>query len=83
MTDAAAALNSQYKECYDGELRMLERRRAQDPSLTLQTLESTLKALYTVDGNNWEGRSSVQEQALNAQIDAYEKFIADWKLQNQ
>lgn len=79
MIDSVSALDRLYNESFEGELRMLRRRREQDTSLTIETLESTLKALYTIDGNNWEGRSSVQEQTLNAQIDAYEKFIHDWK----
>jgi hypothetical protein len=79
MIDSVSALDRLYNESFEGELRMLQRRREQDKSLTIETLESTLQALYNIDGNNWEGRSSVQEQTLNAQIDAYEKFIHDWK----
>ena len=58
---------------------MLARRRETDKDLTLETLEMTLNVLYEIDGNNWEGRSSVVQRALDAQIDAYEKFINDWK----
>ena len=79
MTDASIFLERQYDECFEGELRMLARRREQDKDLTIETLEMTLKVLYEIDGNNWEGRSAVVQRALDAQIDAYEKFINDWK----
>ena len=79
MTDALTSLERQYDECFEGELRMLARRREQDKDLTIETLEMTLNVLYEIDGNNWEGRSAVVQRALDAQIDAYEKFINDWK----
>lgn len=79
MTNSSSALERVYNECFDEETTMLRRRRENDKSLSLDTLESTLRALYKIDGDNWEGRSAVAEQRLNAQIDAYEKFIHEWK----
>jgi len=66
MTDALTSLERQYDECFEGELRMLARRREQDKDLTIETLEMTLNVLYEIDGNNWEGRSAVVQRALDA-----------------
>lgn len=72
-------MQDNYTQYFDDELRFLERRREQDPSFSPDVLEGTLKALYQIDGDNWEGRSSVAQCALDAQIDAVEKFLHEWK----
>lgn len=72
-------IESHYEECFEDELRFLSRRRKQDASFTPEVLEGTLKALYQIDGDNWEGRSSVAQEQLDAQIDAAEKFLHEWR----
>lgn len=79
MTDAEASLERRYQETFEEEYRMLERRRARDPNLTIEYLEGTLKSLYTIEGNDWEGRGPLLDQVIAAQIAAYETFIENWK----
>lgn len=83
MTDAEASLERRYKEAFEEEFRMLERRRERDPSLTIEYLEGTLKSLYTIEGNDWEGRGPLLDQVIAAQIAAYETFIENWKKEKQ
>ena len=42
-------------------------------------VQGILDSLYVLDGNNAEGRSSVQQIALSATIAAYEAFIHQWQ----
>jgi hypothetical protein len=77
--NATEEIESKYDEVFDEEMYGLERRRLHDKNLTVESLEGTLQALYNVEGNNWEGRSSIQDQVISAQIAAYETFIANWK----
>ncbi|MBP3709056.1 MAG: hypothetical protein J6I73_01395 [Treponema sp.] len=79
MISSKTNLENTYTECYEDELRLLERRRKIDKNLTLETLESTLQCLYAADGNNWDGRGALQQAAIDAQIAAYETFINNWK----
>lgn len=68
-----------FGELFDDEIRVLQRRRLNDPGCTVSDLQGTLDALYILEGNNMAGRSRVHEIALSASIAAYEKFIDDWK----
>jgi hypothetical protein len=79
MIDSVSAVERKYNDSFDEEIRMLERRREHDSSLTIKVLEDTLRALYNIDGNNWEGRGAMQDQVISAQIAAYETFITNWK----
>lgn len=79
MIPAEEIMNNKYNEIYDEELRGLERRRARDPALTVDMLQETLKALYNIEDNNWEGRGPLQDQVISAEIAAYETFIHNWK----
>ena len=79
MINAVAALERRYNETYEEELRMLERRRNHDKNLTVEELENTLSSLYIIDGNDIEGRGSMQDQVIAAEIAAYETFITNWK----
>jgi hypothetical protein len=72
-----------YQETFDQELRGLERRRAADPTCTVEDIEGTLKHLYIMDGADWGGRGELQDLVLNATIAAYEHFIAEWKASRQ
>lgn len=79
MVGSREHIENHYAQCFDEEMRFLERRRQQDTSFTPEVLEGTLKALYQIDGDNWEGRSSVAQEQLNAQIDASERFLHEWE----
>ena len=68
-----------YKETFDGEMRGLQRRRAADPSFTVEDIEGTLRHLYMTDGSDQGGRGGVQDLTMSATIAAYENFIASWK----
>ncbi|MBQ9238108.1 MAG: hypothetical protein IJ191_02145 [Treponema sp.] len=79
MSDSETLLEQKYQEAFDEEFTLLERRRAADAALTVADLEGTLKTLYVVQGNNWDGRSALLDTAISAQIAAYEVFIDRWK----
>lgn len=68
-----------YQEVFEDETRLLVRRRIADASCTVDDIQGILDSLYILDGNNAEGRSSVQQIALSATIAAYEAFIFQWK----
>lgn len=68
-----------YQEVFDDETRLLLRRRASDASCTIDDIRGILNSLYILDGNNADGRSSVQQIALSATIAAYEAFIHQWQ----
>ncbi len=68
-----------FKEVFDDELRVLNRRVQHDKNCTLWDIQGTLDSLYILEGNNHSGRSKVNEISLSASIAAYEQFIEDWK----
>jgi hypothetical protein len=68
-----------YQEIFEEELRGLQRRRASDPSCTVEALEGVLRHLYIMDGADWGGRGEVQDITLAATIAAYEALIARWR----
>jgi hypothetical protein len=76
--DSTAWKDIKYRETFEAELRGLERRRAQDPSCSIEDLEGTLRHLYNMDGDGWLGRGEVQDITMAATIAAYERFIAEW-----
>lgn len=79
MSDSQKTLEEHYRECFEGELRALKRRMEVDKDFTVDVVRGTLETLYNVDGNNWDGRSAVFQIEIDAQIDAFEKFLHDWK----
>ncbi len=79
MTKAMNTLNKEYNDAYDDEIRMIERRRERNSSFSIEDLKDTLESLYIMDGNNIEGRSSVLQEVLSAQIAAHEAYIAKWE----
>ncbi len=68
-----------FKEVFEDELRVLNRRIQHNRNCTLQDIQGTLDSLYILEGNNLSGRSKVHEISLSASIAAYEQFIEDWK----
>ena len=68
-----------YQEVFEDETRLLVRRRAADTSCTIDDIQGILDSLCILDGNNAEGRSSVQQIVLSATIAAYEAFVHQWK----
>lgn len=68
-----------YQEVFEDEIRVLHRRRKADATCTIDDIQGILDSLYILDGNNVEGRGSVQQIALSATIAAYEAFVHQWK----
>jgi len=83
MGDTTDGIDLKYRHVFEEELTGLQRRRAHDPSCTVADIEGTLKNLYIMDGNNWDGRSEMLQAALSATIAAHELFIAEWKKETQ
>jgi len=79
MGDTTDNIDAKYRQTYEEELTGLSRRRERDPSCTVRDLEGTLRNLYIMDGNNWEGRSALLQASISATIAAHETFIANWK----
>lgn len=71
-----------YDDTYSTTLRSLQRRRADDPSFTLDDAKGQLRHLYVNDGNNWVGRGELQDIIVQAMIDAYECYIAECESRN-
>jgi hypothetical protein len=68
-----------YKETFDDETRGLERRLKAEPNCKIEDLQGILKNLYVMDGQDHDGRGSLQDTIMAATIAAYEQFIANWK----
>ncbi len=68
-----------FKEIFEDELRVLNRRVEHDKNCSLEDLQGTLNSLYILEGNNISGRGKANEISLSASIAAYEQFIDDWK----
>ncbi|EPF27836.1 hypothetical protein C5N99_11590 [Treponema medium] len=79
MSESVDWEDKKYQEVFDDETRLLVRRRAADESCTIDDIQGILDSLYVLDGNNAEGRSSVQQIVLSATIAAYEAFIHQWR----
>jgi len=79
MIPAKQIMDDKYTEIYEEELRGIERRRQQDPNLTVEMLEGTLQALYHIEGDDWEGRGPLRDEMISAEIAAYETYIHNWK----
>ena len=79
MLSAKDNIENTYNNALEDELRFLTRRREIDSSLTIEDLETTLEWLHIQDGDNWDGRGTLQQTAMDAQIAAYEIFISNWK----
>ena len=69
-----------YKETFDDETRALYRRMEVDPNCKIEDLRGILKSLYIMEGQDHDGRGSLQDTVMAATIAAYERFIADWKV---
>jgi hypothetical protein len=68
-----------YKKTFDDETRGLERRLKADPNCKIEDLQGILKSLYVMDGQDHDGRGTLQDIVMTATIAAYERFIANWK----
>lgn len=71
-----------YQETFDEEIRGLTRRCQSDSDCKIEDLEGTLRNLYILDGANQDGRGSLQDTIIAARIAAYERFISQWKAEN-
>ena len=79
MSESVGWEETKYQEVFEDETRLLIRRRTSDSSCTIDDIRGILDSLYVLDGNNAEGRSSVQQITLSATIAAYEAFIHQWQ----
>jgi hypothetical protein len=68
-----------YNDTYDNLLANLAERRRREPAFSLDEARNVLKHLYIQQGNDWLGRGELQETILNAQVAAYEAFVASWE----
>ena len=68
-----------YNKTLEQELLGLERRRASDPTCTIEDIDGILRHLYILEGDDWLGRGEAQDITMAATIAAYESFIARWK----
>jgi hypothetical protein len=68
-----------YARVFEEELRMLERRFANNAASDIAEVEAQLKSLYVGEGNNWEGRGPIGDITFAATIAAFEHFIASNK----
>jgi len=71
-----------YREVFEDETRVLDRRLKHDSTCKIEDLEATLRNLYIMEGADQEGRGSLQDTVLAARIAAYEQFITQWKASN-
>jgi hypothetical protein len=81
MSSSVEWRDNKYREVFEQELRGLERRRESDSMCTVGDIEGVLQHLYIMDGADWYGRGDVQDIVMAATIAAYERFIAQWKLE--
>ncbi len=79
MNQSTQWLDDKYRQVFDDELRGLERRRQNDPSLTIDQIQGLLKHLYIFAEQDWDGRGRVFETAIAATVAAHEYFIAEWQ----
>ncbi|MEJ5187873.1 MAG: hypothetical protein WHT84_01525 [Breznakiellaceae bacterium] len=80
MQDATSWRDVLYTKTFEAEIRGLERRRAYDPSCSIEDLRATLQHLYHMEGADWGGRGELQDIVLRATIAAYEQVIAEWEV---
>ncbi|KAH3756576.1 hypothetical protein Pelo_11604 [Pelomyxa schiedti] len=78
MTDATNWEENFYNEVYTETIENLDVRRRTDELFTKPALRHLLDSLYARQGNNYEGRGSVQDIKQSAQIAAHECFLANW-----
>ncbi len=79
MFSALELQEKKYEETFEQEVRGLERRRAYDPTCTVEDLDGILQNLYKMEGADWTGRGELQDAILQATIAAYEHVIAEWR----
>lgn len=67
-----------YKEVFEEETRGLNRRMT-GTGCKVEDLEAILKSLYIMEGADQGGRGSLQDTVMAATIAAYERFITQWR----
>jgi hypothetical protein len=74
-----ASIDMKYEETFDLVYRQLNHSRQNDPKYTQLDLKRFLESLYDNHGNNWLGRSEVQEAVQSATIAAAELLLSQWE----
>jgi len=73
MGEVDSWVEEKFREVFEDETRLLNRRFSKDASCSIEELEGILASFYLLEGMNQEGK--VQEIVLSATIAAYEAFI--------
>ena len=73
--------DKKFREVFEDEMRVLERRWEKDASVSIDNLEGILESLYIMSDRNCEGK--VQEIVFSATIVAYESFISSKKAEQE
>jgi|GEM_PF-774514 len=60
------------KEVIDGILSYFEKRKEDDPEMTLKQIDQELDSQFFRLGNDWTGRGIVMDTVINATIEALE-----------
>jgi hypothetical protein len=71
-------LEQVFNDAYDDVYEHFSARKREDPAFDKTALQGFLDSQYHNQGNNWEGRSEIKEQMLNATIAAAETILAEW-----
>ncbi len=70
------------EEIYDRNFEMyydfMESRKRTDPGFRKEDLRDLLESFYSMQGNNWIGRSEAKETAHQAMIAACEVILSNW-----
>jgi hypothetical protein len=68
-----------YNEVFQSRMEFLRKRRENDSSFDMKTMDEILADEYKKQELAWAGKSPIQEITEAATIAAYEHFKAEWK----
>jgi len=73
-----ASIDKKYEATFELVYQQLNHARQHDPKYNRSDLKHFLESLYDNHGNNWLGRSEVQEAVQSATIAAAELLLSQW-----
>ncbi|MDF1617088.1 hypothetical protein [Petrocella sp. FN5] len=76
---ADTSIDMKYEETFQLVYGQLNHSKQNDPKYTRLDLKRFLESLYDNQGNNWLGRSEVQEAVQAATIAAAELLLSQWE----
>ena len=68
-----------YDEVFEHTCAHIRRRRQLDPGFGIEQLEGLLQSEYVSQGNDWDGKGTIQHIVQAATIAAYELVMAEWR----